>query len=319
MTVIGFGTWAWGNKLLWGYRPEKDDATLEATFKTAIDNGLRLVDTADSYGVAQLNGRSEELLGKYIKKISASQLSNLTVATKLAPYPWRLGREGLKKPFEASKGRLMGNLTRVQLHWSTFRYAPWQEVELIEGLADLVEKKHVKEIGLSNMGPKRLKFIYDLLLKRGIKLKSLQIQYSLLAPNPNKQLEIQILCKELNIDLLAYSPLALGVLTKKPEERTLNGTFLRKTLCNQLLADSMELRMKLNEIALERKASQAQVAINWCRYNGAIPIPGVRSPSQAKDAADATKWMLTKKEANELTQLSLNCPVRMPNNPFQSE
>ena len=319
MTAIGFGTWAWGNKLLWGYNPKKDDELLEATFKTAIDNGLRLVDTADSYGVGQLNGRSEELLGKYIKKISTSQLRELTVATKLAPYPWRLGREGLRKPFEASKERLKGNLTRVQLHWSTSRYAPWQEVELIEGLGDLVEKRLVKEIGLSNMGPKRLQFIYDLLMQRGIKLKSLQIQYSLLAPNPNKQLEIQILCKELNIDLLAYSPLALGVLTKKPQETSLNGTVLRRTLCQKLLAGSMELRMNLNRIALERNVSQAQVAINWCRYNGAIPIPGVRNPKQAKDAADANRWVLTKKEANELTQSSLNCPVRMPNNPFQSK
>ena len=47
---IGMGTWAWGNKLVWGYKPETDDILLKKTFFDAIDGGLDLVDTADSYG-----------------------------------------------------------------------------------------------------------------------------------------------------------------------------------------------------------------------------------------------------------------------------
>ena len=65
MSSIGFGTWAWGNKLLWGYLPEKHDDLLEKTFNEAVNRGLNFIDTADSYGTGQLNGRSEELLGKY--------------------------------------------------------------------------------------------------------------------------------------------------------------------------------------------------------------------------------------------------------------
>ena len=42
MTTIGFGTWSWGNQTLWGYSPEKDDESLETTFKTAINNDLNL-------------------------------------------------------------------------------------------------------------------------------------------------------------------------------------------------------------------------------------------------------------------------------------
>ena len=108
------------------------------------------------------------------------QLKKITIATKLAPFPWRLGRKGLYKAFIESNKRLQGNIKRVQLHWSTYRYAPWQEEQLLNGLGDLFEKGAIKEIGLSNTGPKRLKFLYQILKERGIKLTSIQRQFSLL-------------------------------------------------------------------------------------------------------------------------------------------
>ena len=212
MTSIGFGTWAWGNKVLWGYRSEQQDDVLQNTFNEAVNQGLKFIDTADSYGIGNLNGRSEELLGKFFKKLPPSKHKNLIVATKLAPYPWRLGRKGFISAFNASKTRLQGKLDRVQLHWSTARYAPWQEVQLMDGIADLYESGFIPQIGISNMGPNRLRYFHNRLRMRGIPLKSLQIQFSLLSPEPNKFLQIKDVCKELNIELLAYSPLALGVL-----------------------------------------------------------------------------------------------------------
>lgn len=124
MAGIGFGTWAWGNQLLWGYQPERDDPDLEATLSAAVQGGLSLVDTADSYGTGRFNGRSELLLGQFLKTMDPSQRKHLTVATKLAPFPWRLGRQGFKRAFYASRDRLGGHLDRIQLHWSTARYAP---------------------------------------------------------------------------------------------------------------------------------------------------------------------------------------------------
>ncbi len=98
------------------------------------------MDTADSYGTGRLNGRSEELLGQCLDALDPLSRTKLVVATKLAPFPWRLGRRGLLKAFQASRQRLRGQLDRVQLHWSTARYAPWQERPLLDGLADLVEQ-----------------------------------------------------------------------------------------------------------------------------------------------------------------------------------
>lgn len=64
---MGLGTWAWGNKLLWGYQEEMD-GVLQETFNLAVRNGINLFDTADSYGTGKLNGQSEKLLGKFVRE-----------------------------------------------------------------------------------------------------------------------------------------------------------------------------------------------------------------------------------------------------------
>ena len=70
---IGFGTWAWGNQLLWGYEAERDDGRLEETFRQALSSGLDLIDTADSYGTGRLDGRSEQLLGQFAARLPATR------------------------------------------------------------------------------------------------------------------------------------------------------------------------------------------------------------------------------------------------------
>ena len=109
---IGFGTWAWGNRIVWGYKPEEDDILLKKTFFDAIDGGLDLVDTADSYGTGSLLGQSEKLIGDFLEELPKRNLQKITIATKLAPFPWRLGRNGLHKAFQESHKRLKGNIKR---------------------------------------------------------------------------------------------------------------------------------------------------------------------------------------------------------------
>lgn len=106
VTGIGFGTWSWGNQLLWGYEPDRDDPALAETLEVAVRGGLSLVDTADSYGTGRFNGRSEWLLGRILDRCDGALRAQLTVATKLAPFPWRLGRRGFDRAFSASQERL---------------------------------------------------------------------------------------------------------------------------------------------------------------------------------------------------------------------
>ena len=314
---IGVGTWAWGNQFLWGYDP-KQDSQIEAAFQRAIALGLRFFDTADSYGTGRWNARSETLLGTWCAALPANTRETFTVATKLAPFPWRLGRRGLDRALSASRERLQGKLDRVQLHWSTARYAPWQERPLLEGLADRLLAGEVAELGVSNFGPRRLRQVHGFLAERGVRLSSLQVQFSLLAPEAAAPGGVAEVCRELEVELIAYSPLALGWLAPSKERPRAKPTGPRKLLFNRLDRGAADLREGLVNMAATRAVSAAAVALNWCRSHGAMPIPGVRHPDQAEQTAAALSWMLSKEEVLELDRLAYTNRERMPANPFQS-
>jgi len=93
---------------------------------------------------------------------------------------------------------------------------------------------------------------------------------------------------------------------------------LRSRLFRRLLPASDALRQCMASIAKERQVSQAQVALNWCRSHGAMPLPGLRRVHQARDAVAALAWMLSDGERQELDALALDCQTRMPANPFMS-
>ena len=314
---IGVGTWAWGNQFLWGYDPAQDKQ-IEAAFQRAVALGLSFFDTADSYGTGRWNGRSEALLGTWCKDLPTHTRSKLKVATKLAPFPWRLGRRGLDRALAASRERLQGKLDRVQLHWSTARYAPWQEGPLLEGLADQLLAGDVAELGISNFGPRRLRRVHGLLAERGVRLSSLQVQFSLLAPEAASPGGVAEVCRELGVELIAYSPLALGWLAPSEGKPRAQPAPPRTLLFNRLDRGASALREGLVTIAAARAVPAAAVALNWCRSHGAMPIPGLRRPDQAEQTAAALTWKLSKEEGQELDRLAFGNRVRMPANPFQS-
>ena len=317
---IGVGTWAWGNQFLWGYDPSRD-AELEQAFRRCVALGLRFFDTADSYGTGRFNGRSEELLGRFCAALPADQARPLCLATKLAPFPWRLGRHGYDRALAASRTRLQGRLDRVQLHWSTARYAPWQEGPLLDGLADQVRAGAVAELGVSNVGPKRLRLLQARLADQGVPLRSLQVQLSLLAPEALAPGGVVEVCRELGIELIAYSPLALGLLGRAPGALESVPTGPRGLLFRRLWPGLQPLLQALERVAASHGGTSAAAALNWCRAHGAMPIPGVRSVAQAEAVAAALGWELAEEERRELDALAFAAAaagVRMPANPFQS-
>ncbi|GMP70703.1 hypothetical protein CsSME_00029439 [Camellia sinensis var. sinensis] len=136
VSPMGFGTWAWGNQLLWGYQ-EAMDSELQRTFNVAVENGINLFDTADSYGTGRLNGQSEKLLGKFIREFQGQRQvkDNILIATKFAAYPWRLTPGQFVNACKSSLQRMeIEQIGIGQLHWSTANYAPLQELALWDGL-----------------------------------------------------------------------------------------------------------------------------------------------------------------------------------------
>ena len=315
---IGLGTWSWGNKLFWNYKTSNDNH-LRETFNEVLKRGFDLIDTADSYGTGNLKARSESLLGEFLLDTSCAHKQRIQIATKLAPYPWRIGNKGFNKPFLNSLERLNNKLDIVQLHWSTAKYNPWQEFQLLNNLCDLLDKGFNFQIGLSNIGPERLKTLIKYLSKRDKEVKSVQIQFSLLAPDLQKQNQVKKICDENNIDFFAYSPLSFGILCLDPDkDENKESTILRNVLFEKYEKSTYALRRCLKSIANKRSVSQAQVAINWCCYQGAIPIVGMRKKSQVIDISNVFKWNLKKIEFESLQEVSKNCFKKMPRNPFSS-
>ena len=314
---MGCGTWAWGNRLLWGY-DRSMDSQLQEVFNLCVSNGVTLFDTGDSYGTGRLNGRSEILLGKFDRAYQGINKEKICLATKLAPYPWRLTRGSMVAAGKASAKRLGRNIDLVQMHWSTANYFPWQEWQLLDGLADLYEQGLVKGVGLSNYGPLRLKQVYKKMSDRGVPISTLQVQYSLLSTYPVVELGVKDVCDELGIKLIAYSPLCLGILTGKYSQNILPKG-LRGLLFKQLLSGAKSLLDCLKEIAEHRHKTMSQVAINWCICKGTIPIPGAKNPEQAKQNIGALDWQLDKGEIAELDLAAARVDKTMVQNIFQSK
>ncbi|OKH18309.1 aldo/keto reductase [[Limnothrix rosea] IAM M-220] len=314
---MGCGTWAWGNRLLWDYSPVMD-AELQQVFNFCVSQGITLFDTGDSYGTGRLNGRSESLLGEFSRDYSGACKDDIVLATKLAPYPWRLTANSMKRAYIASSERLQRPVDLVQLHWSTANYAPWQEKSLLRGLAELYESGKVRGVGVSNFGGQRLRKVYAWFQGWGVPIATLQVQYSLLSTDPVTRLSVKDVCDELGIRLIAYSPLALGLLTGKYSLDRPLPKGLRRRVFKQVLPRMQGLQGCLRELAMLHRKTIPQVALNWCICKGALPIPGAKTLKQAQENAGALGWKLAVAEVEALDQEAAQVTKTMVQNPFQS-
>src|SRR5437899_9634557 len=86
VSPLGIGTWAWGDRFVWGYKRD-GDAELQATFQATLDLGINFFDTAELYGF----GRSETLLGQFMHATGHRPV----IATKFMPLPWRFRKASL--------------------------------------------------------------------------------------------------------------------------------------------------------------------------------------------------------------------------------
>ena len=186
-------------------------------------------------------------------------------------------------------------------------------------MCDLIDEGFQFQIGLSNVGPKRLLKIIQFLKDKNKRVSSVQVQFSLLSPNNAKQKYVKKICDQNKIDFLAYSPLAFGILCRDPiKNDTGKRSFFRNFIFQIYDKPTLELRKVMKEIAKARSASLAQVALNWCFYHGAIPIVGLRKKNQVLDISKSLRWNLTNREFERLEKASQNCSKKIPDNPFSS-
>jgi aryl-alcohol dehydrogenase-like predicted oxidoreductase len=296
VTPIGFGTWAWGDSLFWGYGKDYGETELRQAFQAAIDLNITFIDTAEIYGL----GKSEELLGKFIKETRATT----QIATKYMPLPWRFRAEDVADAVTASLKRLkMPSVDLYQVHFPAPSFL--SQEGLMNALADEVEQGRIKAVGVSNYNAEQLREAHKLLARRGVPLAVNQMRYSLIT----REIEtngVLAAARELDVTILAYSPLAQGLLTGKytasnppTGARSMDKRFQAAGL--QKLQPMLD---KLNELGDKYSKTPAQVALNWLMCQpGVIPIPGVKNRMQVEQNAGALGWELSADEVTDLRYL----------------
>ena len=284
-SAMGVGTWAWGDKSVWGYGKEYTESDVRSAFDTSVAAGMDFFDTAEIYG----SGTSEILLGQFIKSASHP----VFIATKFMPFPWRLSRKELTDALKRSLGRLgVACVDLYQIHWPLHLRSleTWMDT-----MADAVEQGLTKTVGVSNYSSDQMKRAHEVLARRNIPLVSNQVEYSLLHRKPERNGLLKT-CNELGIKLIAYSPLAMGVLADKySANRKMTG--YRGIRYNRLLPRIQILNGLLREIGQSHGGkSPSQVALNWTICKGTFPIPGAKNAQQAVENAGALGWSLTREE-----------------------
>jgi aryl-alcohol dehydrogenase-like predicted oxidoreductase len=295
ISPLGIGTWAWGDRWFWGYgRGGYTDADLQAAFEVSRGAGINFFDTAELYG----RGRSERLLGQFVRPES----EHVVVATKFFPYPWRLRQKSLLSALQGSLSRLgLAQVDLYQMHWP---YPPLPIETWMGGLADAVEAGLVRTVGVSNYSPEQTRRAQTALAQRGILLASNQVQYSLLHRHPERT-GLLDLCRQQNITLIAYSPLAQGLLTGKYTPENPPPGLRGRRVKREYLVQIQSLVGLLHEIGeAHGNKTPAQVALNWVICKGAVPIPGAKNAHQAQDNVGALGWHLSDQEVAALDAAS---------------
>ncbi|KAL7478875.1 hypothetical protein ACHAW6_004624, partial [Cyclotella cf. meneghiniana] len=305
---IGVGAWAWGDSVFWGYDRRNDDE-LKEVFEYALSKKLAFFDSAELYGL----GRSEELLGKFRAQCQTKEEEDtVIIASKFAALPWRTKSDDVVKACKASMKRLgalsptdyvalRGNpIDLYQIHFP----GSWSNEEYWDGIADAYDQGLVNAVGVSNYGVDALRACHAKLSRRGIKLATNQIQMSLLYrwPIANGLLDV---CKELDVKVLSYSPLALGFLTGKYNKSN-HPSGPRSKIAEQLFKDDAfeQLMTTMTEISKRHNAAASQVALNWAISKGTIPIPGARNLKQVGQNLSCLDWSLDADEMKSLDEAS---------------
>src|SRR5215203_2454842 len=298
---LGVGAWAWGTTRVWGYGKEYDRGDVDDAFRTSMAEGVTLVDTAELYG----NGVSERIIGEILREGGFERRP--VIATKFAPLPYRFGARSLLNAVDKSLERL--GIETIDLYQIHFPNPIFKINSLMEALAETVKAGKVRRVGVSNYGADQMQRAYDRLASHGVSLASNQVEYSLLqrAPETNGVLEAS---RDLGVTLIAYSPIAKGLLTGKysPGGDRPSGLVRRmgRAFGEQNLKKIEPVLNILREIGEAHNKEPAQVALNWLiTQRNAFPIPGAKNEHQARQNAGALGWEMAGEEAEKLNLATL--------------
>lgn len=286
VSVIGFGAWPIGGQM--GAVATTDAL---AALRRSLELGSTLIDTAEGYGP----GRSEELIGEAIK----GRREQVFLATKVSGGDGHLAYQSILRACDASLRRLQTDyLDLFQCHWPDPR-TPVEES--MRAMDDLVTAGKIRYVGVSNFDVE--------LLRRCLGVRhvdSLQPVYNLF----QREIEAELVpfCQAHGIGILAYSPLAKGMLTGKYSHTAVFPPDDERARLPSHQGDEWRAALarveRLTALAHAWEVTTGQLAIAWVLAQPAITVAlvGAKSVRQVEENVGAAALSLSPKQLAAIEQ-----------------
>ena len=299
-----------------GYGPPADKQEMISLIRSAVERGITFFDTAEAYGPFT----NEELVGEALAPFRGHVVIATKFGFKFGPTGEQMGMdsrpENIKQVAEASLKRL--KVDAIDLFYQ-HRVDPEVPIENVAGaVQDLIREGKVKHFGLSEAGVQTIRRAHAVQ-----PVTALQSEYSLWWRAP--EAEVLPTLEELGIGFVPFSPLGKGFLTGKINENT---TFARSDFRNIVPRFAPEARKAnqalvdlLGEIAEQKKATPAQIALAWllAQKPWIVPIPGTTKLERLEENIGAAAVELTSDDLREIDSAASKITVHGARYPEELE
>lgn len=293
---IALGTWSWGTGVAGGdavFGNHLTDDQMTDLFAAGINAGLYLWDTAAVYGM----GSSETALGNAMRRFPRG---DILVSTKFTP---QIADESAKQPVESMLESSLARLgvESIDIYWI---HNPHDVEKWTPGLIPLLQDGRVKRVGVSNHNLAQLRRADEILGQAGFAVSAVQNHYSLLYRS-SEYAGILDYCREKEITFFSYMVLEQGALSGRYDvNHPMPAGSSRAETYNKSLPQLEKLTRAMSEMAAQRAASVAQIAIAWAVSKGTVPIIGATRVKHIDDAAGALNIALSADEMAMLERLA---------------
>ena len=307
VSAIGLGCWQFSGGSGFGgnFWPALPDSDVRDILRRCLEGGVNWFDTAEAYGW----GASERALSASLKALGVRK-EQIVVATKWWPV---LRTASAISPGVEKQLRILDPfaIDLYQIH----QPFGWSSVEKeMDAMARLAEAGKIRHVGVSNFSAKQLQRADAQLRRHGLRLVSNQVRFNLL----HRVIEsngVLSAAKDLGISIIAYSPLAQGVLSGKYHDRrnAHHPSGYRRFLpdfSRRVLERTRPLIDVLRGVGSRHGATPSQVALRWVlSIHGEmiVAIPGATSPAQARDDAASAAVDLSEEDLSDIGEASGKC------------
>ena len=305
MSRIGLGTWAIGG-WMWGGTDEEESIK---TIHTAVERGVKLIDTAPAYGF----GRSEDIVGRAIA--DGRLRSRVVIATKVG-LEWKDGKVFRNASRDRIKREVADSLRRLRTDYIDIYQVHWPDPlvsieETAEAMQTLFDQGKIRAIGVSNFSVAQIERF-----RRVAKLHIVQPPYNLF----EREIEAELMpyCRQSGLATLTYGALCRGLLSGKlREDAHFEGDDLRLTdpkFQPPRYAQYLAAVQRLDKFAADNYRKRViHLAVRWILDQGATTaLWGARHPGQLLPIDEVFDWSLdtaAKAEIDRILRESIADPV----------